>query len=234
MLSTLDGVTNYKGQGEPKSRYDMAIEEYNLRLGGPEVRAENWRRAFGAAMLAAVVSIAGSIYLATQPRYVPFVIEVDKKSGRTSIVGELIRSNYRPQENAIKYFLSELITNVRGLPADNVVVKRNWQKAYPFLTQKTSNKIRAFMEKDPESPANRLGEHTVSTETIGVTQITPTSYHARWIEKVFGKRGELQAKYTMAGIFSIEIVEPTTAEKIHQNPLGIMVTDFEWHKELTK
>ncbi len=230
----LESPVNYKPKSTPDNPYQLAKAEWDRRLGGSEVRAENWRRAFFLSSAISAVAVCSCAYVAAKPRYVPLVVEVEPSSGRTEVIGKLTRASYRPDERLIRRSVEELILSLRSVSSDPVVVRRNWERVNPMLTRKASAEVASLMNQAADAPIKRFGKGTVSVETVSITKFGESSYHARWRERVFDKSGAAKESYTMAGNFSVELIDPSSSgNQIEKNPLGIMITDLEWHRELS-
>jgi type IV secretion system protein VirB5 len=65
---------------------------------------------------------------------VPWVVQVDKL-GEAQAVAPAI-AYYKPTDPQIAWHLARFIEQVRSVPADPVIVRRNWLSAYDFTTDK--------------------------------------------------------------------------------------------------
>ncbi|WP_265733767.1 VirB8/TrbF family protein, partial [Acinetobacter baumannii] len=64
----------------------------------------------------------------------PWVVEVDHL-GQAQRVAPA-NFDYQPTDTQIAYHLARFIEDVRGLPADGIVLRQNWLRAYDFTTDR--------------------------------------------------------------------------------------------------
>ena len=71
---------------------------------------------------------------------------------------------------------------------------------------------------------------------VAVRSVVPVagsqSYQVRWQETVYGHEGHIIDSYQMTGIFTITRKKPESEEQLLLNPLGLIITGFQWHKDL--
>ena len=233
MNELLSPPKSYKPPSSLESPFLLARQEWDERIGSTVVQAKNWRLAFFMMAVISVVLLLAFLYQVQQRKVIPIIVGIDKEHGETVVIGRAGESLYRPQLQEIKYFLSQLITNVRSVPMDPVLIKQQWLKAYRFLRPEASNMLNDLTNTDKDSPLKRIGVETVLIKPISVVQVSETnSYQARWEETVYYKQGAPKERYVMTGIFTIELDAPKTEEALLTNPLGLFVTNFQWNKEL--
>lgn len=229
----LQDALNYKPATHTVTPYMRAQQEWDDRFGNTVVQARNWR-------FACILSTAGVLLLsafvlvqANQNRVIPFIVGVDKDRGEPVIVAKAPDVAYEPGAQEIKYFLAQFITLVRSVPADAVLIKQNWLRAYLFMRQDAANLLNDMTNKDESSPLKKIGEQTVIIQPVSVVQVAGSlSYQARWEETVYGQHGALVERYVMNGIFTIETDRPRTEAVLNQNPLGMYIKSFQWNREL--
>src|ERR1700694_2042631 len=101
--------------------YINARREWNERYGSYIARARNWRyAAFGSLFVSAILAV-GVIWLASQSKLVPFVVQVDKL-GEAIAVKRADRASTIDQR-IVKAQLAAWIVNVRTVSADPVAQK---------------------------------------------------------------------------------------------------------------
>ena len=213
--------------------YLRAKEEWDRRIGTTVVQAKNWRLGFFSCALLALIMTGLNAYQLTQRKVVPFIVSVNPESGEAAVIGKALEINYTPKEQEIKYFLSQFIQNVRSVPSDPVVIKRNWLTAYLFLRKQAANLLNEMTNSSEDSPAKKIGEQTIMVKPISVVRVGDSnSFQARWKESRFSKNGAPIEEYTMAGVFSVEVETPGDEQTLTANPLGIFITNFQWNREL--
>lgn len=224
---------NYKPSGHPVTPYLRAQQEWDDRIGATVVQARNWRVACIGALTISLVLAGGLIFLSTQNKTVPVIVGIDKERGEPVVFGKVSEHSYQPQAQEIKYFLSQFVTLVRGVPQDPVLIKQNWLKAYAFLRHDAANVLNDVTNKDPESPLKKIGAQTVIVQPLSVVQVADgNSFQARWEESIYNQQGNPVQRYTMNGVFTIELEPPRDEKALNQNPLGLYITNFQWNREL--
>lgn len=223
----------YHGGDQPihPSEYDKAKAEWDERVGHHVVQNYNLRRLLLASCAAILALSVGLIAQSLKSTVVPYVIEVDASTGIVKNVGLAQAQKYEPREAEIKYFLSQFVRNVRSLPLDPVVYKKNLDTAYGFLTKQAGNKMSVVLQD--ENPASNLGKQTVQIGIGVMLQMSDgsQSYQIRWTEDHYNLQTGAKQTVPMSGIFTIALKQPTNQKELEINPLGIYIVDFNWAEE---
>lgn len=229
----LQGPESYRPNQHVTTPYMRAQAEWDSRIGTSTAQAKNWRIAFFLSVLLTSGLLVVNGIQVMQRKLVPVVVTVNPETGIPNVLGRVGEGKYEPQDEEIKYFLGQFLQKVRAVPADPVLIKRNWLEAYKFLRRSAAATLNAMTNNDDTSPLKKIGEETVTIQPISVIRVgSSPSYQARWTETVYGKNGGVKEEYTMAGVFTIEIGTPTDEPSIMVNPLGIFISTFQWAKEL--
>ena len=220
----------FKPKSYPETPYNRAREEWSDRTGALIRQARNWRAAFFAQALIAMILTGGLVYQASRSSIQPFLIEHNAATGEAIGLGTIPAWRYSPQENEYRHFLSSWLQMVRSVSIDPVVVKRNWLDAYRFTTQGAANELNDWAQKDERLA--KVGQETVSVEIVSINPIPGShSYQIRWKESVRTISGELKAEHAMTGIFPVKVEPPDShdEEGLRVNPLGIRIdAGFQW------
>ncbi|MFC6842325.1 conjugal transfer protein TrbF [Xanthomonas theicola] len=202
------------------------------RLGHTVAQTRNWRLGFFGILVLAIILAIGLGYSASRPKPAPIVVTTDKLSGNWNVVGQAGVSNYAPTPQNMRYFLSNWIGLVRGVPLDPIVVKQNWNTAYFFMEPTSANKLNAWA-RGPDSPMAQLGSETVTVQVQNVLPISTNSYEARWTETTYTQNGALKGTDAWSATFTVDVVPPTDDKLWNTNPLGLYIRDFAWHRDIT-
>ena len=212
---------------EPVTPYQRAAQVWDERLGSARVQAKNWRlMAFGCLTLAVGLA-AGLVKLAGESRVTPYVVEVDKL-GQAQVVAPAER-DWTPTDAETAWHLARFIQDVRALPLDPVVLRRNWLEAYDYASDRAAATLNEFARQ--RDPFEAVGERTVSVEVTSVVRASPDSFQVKWTEQAF-RNGALKRTERWTGILSVAIRRPATADTLRKNPLGLYVTGLDWSREL--
>jgi type IV secretion system protein VirB5 len=213
---------------EPVTPYQRAGQAWDERLGSARVQAANWRlMAFGCLGLA-FASGAGLLWQAGRSTVTPYVVEVDH-AGEVHALGKAA-TPYQPSDAQIAFHLARFITDVRSLPIDPVVVRRDWLEAYEFTTDRGAAVLNDYARQN--DPFAKVGKTSISVEVASVVRASPNSFQIRWTEQAYAD-GALVSTDHWTAIAEVVVQTPTTEEKLRRNPLGIYVNGLSWSRDLT-
>lgn len=209
----------------PDTPYKKAEQEWTYTVGSAKASAANWRlMAFGL-LFFSMASLAGTYYFANRSTVVPYIVEVDSKSGALISTNKVYsRSDANKQE--IEYFIWQILKKARTIPKDIVLYEKNWSDVYTFLDSQTSQKFNDMANR--EHHRQKLQEGTTTMLTLKA--ITPISnqedtYNVRWSEVRYSSDGKKSAEYELEAYFTMQQV-PLNEKNVYVNPLGLKVKDF--------
>jgi type IV secretion system protein VirB5 len=220
-------LQRYGQTPQPETPYQRAAQLWDDRIGSARVQAKNWRLASFVSMTLALVLGAGMIWLASQSRVTPYVVQVDK-FGAVQAIGPATQ-NYTPTDAEIAWYLARFVTDVRSLSLDPVVVRRNWLEAYDYATDHGAIFLNQYAQAN--DPFKAVGERTVSVQITSVVRVSDSSFQVKWIEQTFEHDALARTEHWTA-ILSVVTKQPTTAEILKKNPLGLYVNGVNWSREL--
>ena len=119
---------------EPETPYQRAAQVWDDRIGSARVQARNWRLAFFGTLALSSGLTVGLIWQGARGTIVPWVVQVDK-FGEAQAVAPA-DAGYNPTDPQIAFHLARFIEQVRAIPADPIIVRENWLRAYDFTTDK--------------------------------------------------------------------------------------------------
>jgi type IV secretion system protein VirB5 len=196
-------------------------------MGSARVQAKNWRYiAFGSLFLSAGFATA-LVVESLRGTAVPWVVEVDHL-GQTQAVAPAM-ARYRPNDAQIAYQLGQFIENVRSVPADPVVVRQNWLRAYDFTTEKGAQVLNGYAQAN--DPFASIGQKAVAVDVTSVIRASNDSFRITWIERTYAS-GQLVSTDHWSAIVTVVIAPPRDADHLRKNPLGVYVDALNWSKEL--
>ncbi|PYF02290.1 type IV secretion system protein VirB5 [Rhodopseudomonas faecalis] len=208
-------------------RESTTARNWDDRIGSARVQARNWRyMAFGCLALSAGLS-GGLVWQSASGTIVPWVVQVDKL-GQAQAIAPAV-ADYRPSDPQIAFHLARFIEQVRSIPADAIIVRQNWLRAYEFTTQGGALALNDYARAN--DPFTKVGKQQVAVEVSSVIRASPDSFRVAWIERRY-QDGSLAATERWSAILTIVVQTPRDAEKLRANPLGIYVNAINWSKEL--
>ena len=220
-------TVRYGHTPEPETPYQKAAQAWDERIGSARVQAKNWRLiAFGNLVLATGLA-GGLVWQSIRGTVVPWVVQVDKL-GEAQAVAPAV-ADYRPSDPEIAWHLARFIENVRAVSADPIIVRRNWLRAYDFVTDKGAIALSDYARAN--DPFAEIGKRQVAVEVSSVIRASGDSFRIAWVERHY-QDGNLAATERWTAILTIIVTPPRSADRLRKNPLGIYVTAINWSKEL--
>ena len=207
----------------------LAVErKYLDRLGSSHQRERMW---MFAAFLASAVAVSLSALLfqeSGQSRVVPFVVEVDKL-GRAVAVSTLPQTTLA-DDRIVKYMLAEWIRHTRSVLADPIL-ERKWMLSVHTHTAGAGREfIDRYFHQKKYNPLV-VGQKTlVDVEIDHLLKKSDRTWYAEWTETSWGLDGKKGETHKWQGFFTVEIVPPTRASEIRENPLGQYLTFISWNR----
>lgn len=213
---------------EPETPYQRASQAWDDRIGSARVQARNWRlMAFGS--LALSIGLSGAlVWQGARGTVTPWVVQVDRL-GQAQAVAPAT-ADYRPTDPQIAWHLSRFIEEVRSIPADPIVVRQNWLRAYDYTTDKGAIALNDYARAN--DPFSKVGRSQIAVDVSSVIRASPTSFRVEWIERRYDE-GNLSSTERWSAILSIVVQPPRTADALRKNPLGVFVHAINWSKEMS-
>jgi type IV secretory pathway TrbF-like protein len=211
---------------EPVTPYQKAAQVWDDRIGSARVQARNWRlMALGCLALSAGLSVALA-WQSTRGSVVPYVVEVDNLGAAQAVAPAL--DEYRPTDPQIAWHLARFIENVRQVPADPIVLRQSWLRAYDFATDRGAIALNDHARVN--DPFALVGDTQVSVEVSSVIRASESSFRVAWIERRY-ENGQLATTERWTAILTVVIQPPRDAERLRANPLGVYVHAINWSRE---
>lgn len=220
-------AVHYGRTPEPETPYQKAAQVWDERIGSARVQARNWRlMAFLSLFLSAGLAL-GLIWQSARGTVTPWVVQVDKLGGVQAVAPA--ETGYRPTDPQIAFHLARFIEDVRGLPADPIVLRQNWLRAYEFATDHGAAALNDYARVS--DPFASLGKQQISVDVSSVIRASPDSFRVAWSERHY-ENGQLGSTERWTAILTLVIAPPRDADRLRRNPLGVYVNAMNWSKEL--
>jgi type IV secretion system protein VirB5 len=222
-------AVHYGKTPEPETPYQKAAQVWDDRIGSARVQAKNWRyMAFGSLVLSA--GFAGALVIqSARGTVVPWVVQVDKLGQAQSIAPAT--ADYRPTDPQIAWHLARFIEQVRSIPADPIIVRQNWLRAYEWTTDRGAGALNDYARTN--DPFTKVGKQQIAVDVSSVIRASPDSFRVAWTERQF-ENGVLARTERWTAILTITLQPPRDAERLKANPLGIYVNAINWSRELSQ
>lgn len=214
-----------KQDDSPWTRANNAHNDRVLRQGA---QIANWRRTTFLMGCIALSAVAGLIYVAQQPKFVPMTIQVDKL-GQTVAVKALYGDEAVTDKNRLVYReMFDLITNLRSVTTDRQANNDRLTAGFSRLDGAAAKYVREELRK---APPNIVGaSKTVQIKVRSAMPLTGKSWQVDWEEHSFSLGGEAIGEESWRSTLQYEL-KPTGDEKaIRVNPIGFRVFEMSWQK----
>ncbi|TIX92793.1 conjugal transfer protein TrbF [Rhizobium sp. P44RR-XXIV] len=220
-------AAHYGKTPQPETPYQKAAQVWDERIGSARVQAKNWRfMAFGSLILSAGFA-AALVWQSTRGTVVPWVVQVDKLGQAQTVAAA--SADYRPTDPQVAWHLARFIEQVRSIPADPIIVRQNWLRAYDWTTDRGATALNDYARSN--DPFTKVGKQQVAVEVSSVIRASPDSFRVAWVERRY-ENGQLSTTERWTAILTIVIQPPRDAERLKSNPLGIYVNAISWSREM--
>ena len=220
-------AAHYGKSPEPETPYQRAAQVWDERIGSARVQARNWRlMAFGSLILSGTFA-AALVWQSARGTVVPWVVQVDNL-GQAQTVAPA-NADYRPTDPQIAWHLARFIEQVRSIPADPIIVRQNWLRAYEWTTDRGAGALNDYARTN--DPFTKVGKQQVAVEVSSVIRASADSFRVAWTERRY-EDGKLATTERWTAILTIALQPPRDAERLKVNPLGIYVNAINWSREM--
>ncbi|OWZ92286.1 conjugal transfer protein TrbF [Sinorhizobium sp. LM21] len=222
-------AVHYGKTPQPETPYQKAAQVWDERIGSARVQAKNWRyMAFGSLVLSAGFA-AALVYQSARGTVVPWVVQVDNL-GQAQAVAPAA-TDFRPTDPQVAWHLARFIEQTRSIPADPVIVRQNWLRAYEWTTDRGAVALNDYARAN--DPFTKVGKQQIAIDVSSVIRASPDSFRVAWIERHF-ENGQISTTERWTAILTIVIQPPRDAERLKVNPLGIYVNAINWSREMSQ
>ena len=214
---------------EPETPYQKAAQVWDERIGSARVQAKNWRlMAFGSLILSAGLSFASGLAIdAAAPScrgWCRSISSARRRPSRPPI------ADYRPTDPQIAWHLARFIEQVRAIPADAVIVRQNWLRAYEFTTDRGALALNDYARAN--DPFAKVGKRQIAIEVSSVIRASPGKLPRRLDRARLRERPARRDRALDRDPHHRRADSRPTPSACEQNPLGIYVNAINWSKEL--
>jgi type IV secretion system protein VirB5 len=220
-------ATHYGKSPQPETPYQRAAQVWDERIGSARVQAKNWRlMAFGSLILSAGLA-SGLVWQSLRGSVVPWVVQIDKLGAAQAVAPA--EADYRPTDPQIAFYLARFIEQIRSIPADPIIVRQNWLRAYDFTTQGGALALNDYARAN--DPFAKIGKTQIAVDVSSVIRASPESFRIAWVQRAY-QDGSLADTSRWSAILTVVVQPPRDADKLRANPLGIFINAINWSKEL--
>lgn len=224
-------------EGENENPYLAARRTWNDRNAANAASRQMWQLMGILAMMVALASVGGTIYIGSQSKFVPYVVQVDKLGQQAAVAPAERAAPVDPR--VVHASVAAWVADVRTVTPDVALQRKAVFHVYSMLapndpaTAKTNEWLNGNADS---SPFKRAAKETVSIEIDTALQQTADTWQVDWIETMRDRQGVLKGKpqrwRALVTVYTVSTTPDTTEQQIRDNPLGVHVRDFVWSKQL--
>ena len=214
----------------PENPYLAARQEWSERYGSYVQAAAAWRIVGILALTMAVIGFGYSMYLSTQVKLVPYIIEVDKLG--TSMTAGFPEQIEYADPRVVRATLGNFVTSFRSVTPDAVVQKQYIDRTYALLrtSDPSTQKINDWFRSN--SPFEKEWNATIAIEVNNIVALSNQTYQIDWTEYERDRKGKETGTRRFRGIATVTLTAPQDEATIRLNPIGLYVRDFDWTAQL--
>lgn len=219
-IGSAEGNPYLDGRREWLERYGDYIQSRNA-----------WRRVAIAALMVAFMGVGGALWLGSQNRFVPYVIQVDKLGAAVAVGQATEAQSVEPK--MIRAQLARWIAATRGVVVDAAAQRQMIKDAYAGVNSRSSayGELNDFFRGN--QPFSRAAVEGVTVDIQSVLPISRDTWRVEWVETRRGRDGRLLSTSTWQSTITVAIQAPSDEAGILKNPLGIYVNAFSWQRRLS-
>ncbi len=214
----------------PENPYLAARQEWSERYGTYVKAAAAWRIVGILGLTMAVIGFGYALYLSSQVKLVPYIIEVDK-------LGNAVNAGF-PQQieyadaRVVRATLGNFVTTFRSITPDAVVQKQYIDRTYALLrtSDPSTEKINSWFRAN--SPFEKAKSATVAIEVNNIVALSNQTYQIDWSEYERDRKGKEMGTRRFRGIATVALTAPQDEATIRLNPIGLYIRDFDWTAQL--
>lgn len=221
-------TTNTKSP-QINSPYLDARREWNERYGSYIQSARRWRTLAFVSLAIAGVAVAGVVYLASQNKLVPYVVEVNHDGNALQVYHA---EKMQPiDRRVVRAQLSQFVQDVRSVSSDFAVQRQSVHRAFAHLSKDMPafTAVNDWFRKNV--PFERAKTETNVVEVRQVLPLSENTWRIEWVERSRSRTGEALQKTFWTGTANIVTGAEVNASTIMLNPVGLYVREFDWSQD---
>lgn len=223
--------------GTTENPYLNARRGWNDHVGAVVASRQMWQLLGLMALLIVLAAVGGLVYIGSQSKFVPYVVEVDKL-GQALAVAPAQRAA-QADARVVHAAVASFIGDARLVTPDVALQRKAIFRLYAMLSPNdpATAKANEWLNGHAQSsPFKRAARETVSTDILSVLPQTPQTWQVDWMETTRDRQGLLlgdpQRMRALVTVYTVAATPQTTEEQLRNNPLGIYVRDFSWSRQL--
>ena len=226
-------IDQLKNEKNPYLRGKRIWRDY---IAAPIASRNLWLVVALLSLVTSLASIAGIIYIGSQSKFIPYVIEVDKL-GRSQYMGTIPQYDSFRNPKIINVMLNDFISDFRTVSSDREIEAKFLARLYSKLKNNSQAhaKVGLYFTENNEknNPFIRSQVQTVQVIINSILATTKNTYAVEWKEVTRESgTGKIIDESRYKSYVTIEFIDTQMAnfDILINNPLGLYVTDFTLQK----
>lgn len=217
--------------------YTNSKQIWNTHTGSIIASRGYWQIVGVLCLLITLCAIAGVVYIGSQTKFIPYVVEVDKL-GQSMAVAPASKAK-KVDQRVVRSNLSQWISSIRMVTPDIALQRKAILGVYAHLCPRDPATLKAnewLNSSEDQTPFNKAKKKTVYVQIDSVIAQTSDTWQVDWTEMERDRHGKMLRKPISMRALIIAYVTPpapaTTEQQIRENPLGLFIKDFNWSEQL--
>lgn len=223
-------------QGEITNPYLAARRTWNEHTSALVSQRQTWQVIGLLSMLIALAAVGGLVYLSSQSRLVPYVVQVDKH-GQALAQGPLSATD-RTDPRIVRAMVAEFISDARTVTPDTDLLRKNVFRLYAHLAANdpATARMNEWLNSTEEaSPFRRAAREMVSVDIQSTLPVSESTWQVDWSEQVRDRQGQpkgtaMTHRALLTVYSSPSVHAPSNEQALRNNPLGLFVREFSWSR----
>ena len=214
--------------------YLSARKEYGDRYGSAVKDAAHWRQISLIMLLLCLAFGATMMWLASQNKVVPYIVQVDKHGYAVAI--KSAREGSVADTRVIIAALGGFFVNFKTLITDVSSQRRMVNDVYSYLAKNSPSEAvvsQFYKEHNPFIATQNKREFTVQVEIRSIVRSgsDDKSWQVLWSEEKMDQ-GNIIERTDWRAIVSVAISPVRELEEVLKNPLGIFITEINMAQDI--
>ncbi|WP_226669086.1 VirB8/TrbF family protein [Microbulbifer aggregans] len=221
-----------KGKGSvDMTPYLQARREWDARYGDYIKQRDQWRLTAVSSLLGLLLCIVGLIYISSQNKLVPYLVEIDKL-GRVANV-QPVEKVGQVDMRIVRAQLASWVTNTRSVTSDAEIQKRQVWDSYALINNADPSAVllNTHFRDEENNPFKRAGKETVEVNIRSVLPQTKDSWEAEWEEVIKSRKGQVIGRQYWRALLQVYTAQPDNEKAIFTNPTGLYIKEFSWTEQ---
>lgn len=234
-IANIEAQDKKSKRQEEENPYLTARRTWNEHVGSVVSSRQTWQVVGILSLMIALAGVGGVIYIGSQSKFIPYVVEVDKL-GAIQAAGPVTGSD-TADPRVLRATVSNFIENARLVSPDIALQRKAVFGVYAHLAPNDSaiTKMNEWMNGSADAnPFKRATKEMVSIDITSVMPQTPTTWQVDWRETTRDRQGVLKGEpaqmRALITVYTADTSTQTSEEQMRKNPLGIYVRDYSWSR----